>query len=104
MSLAVLSFVNLSRQDAFLSVRDATGELQFVAIVAPGSVLRQATTAGWKWNLVANDSIEFSAQDKNTVYLISGTGVHEVTDAQMLVVKSEASAADFDFPSVIGGG
>lgn len=104
MKLAILSFVNLSRNDAFLSVEDETDELQFVAKIAPGSVARQATAKGLKWHVTASDSFEIKATDHNTVYLIGTNGTYLVNTTSAVESDSGASPTDLEFPANIGGG
>lgn len=104
MNLAILSFVNLSRSDAYLSVEDASGELQFVAKILPGTVSRQATAVGLKWNVIASDSYSINADDKNQVYLIGSNGVYAVSGATALTAESGAKPTDAEFPIWIGGG
>jgi hypothetical protein len=104
MSLTVLIFVNLSRQDAHIWALDGEGENQFVATLAPGDTLRQLSAPTQKWNVVTGDNFEFAAGNKNTVYLIGSTGVYHVTGAAPLPTESGAIPADFDFPSYGGGG
>ncbi len=104
MQLAILSFVNLSRQDAFLSVEDTTGEMQFVAKITPSTVSRQATVEGLKWHITASDSFEITAADHNAVYLIGTNGTYLVATASPLESDSGAKPTDLEFPGWVGGG
>ncbi len=104
MNLAILSFVNLGRSDAYLSVEDASGELQFVAKILPGTVARQASASGLKWNVIASDSYQISADDKNQVYLIGSNGVYAVAGTEPLTAESGVKPTDSEFPTYIGGG
>lgn len=104
MKVVILNFVNLSRQDAYLSVADASGEVQSVGKILPGEVSRQATVEGLVWTVVGSDSYPITASDKNRVYIIGSQGVYEVRDAKPLTAESGAVAADFDFPAAGAGG
>lgn len=101
MKPVILNFVNLSRQDAFLSVGDSTGEPQSVGKILPGEVSRQATVEGLTWTVVGSDSYQITAADKNRVYIIGSQGVYEVQNARALTAESGAPPVDFDFP--VGG-
>lgn len=101
MKIAILNFVNLSRQDAYLSVGDGSGEPQPVGKILPGQVSRQATVEGLVWTVVGNDSYQITASVKNRVYIIGSQGVYEVREAKPLTAESGAAAADFDYP--VGG-
>lgn len=104
MGVTVVSFVNLGRQDAFLSAADAGGEPHFVARISPGQAVRQAAMPGSKWMVVANDNYPITAGAASQVFLISGGGVYMVENAKAVPAESGAAPADIDFPSIIGGG
>jgi predicted phage gp36 major capsid-like protein len=99
----ILSFVNLSRQDAFLSVADGSGDLVFVARLAPGQAARQVSASGQEWNVVASDSYQITAGDSNRAYLISATGVHEVSSTRAIASESGVAIDDDDFQGYGGG-
>lgn len=104
MALVILSFVNLSRQDAFLSVGEANGEQQYVIRLAPGQATRQSAAAGQTWSVVASDTFQIPAPDKNRVYLISASGIYRVETTTSLASESGVSMDDPDFRGEIGGG
>jgi hypothetical protein len=104
MSLTVLIFVNLSSQDAHIWAVEPEGASQFVARLAPGATLRHLSPPEQKWNIVASDSYELQADDKNRVYIIGAAGVYRVESVNALAADSGASPSDFDFPHQGGGG
>lgn len=104
MSLTVLIFVNLSSQDAHIWAVGENGANQFVARLAPGSSLRHLSAPGQKWSIVASDSFEIEADDKNSVFIIGASGAYRVESVKPLTADSGASPADFDFPSQGFGG
>jgi hypothetical protein len=104
MSHTILVFVNLSRQDAFVSLIEADGNAIFAAKLAAGQVSRQISTAGEKWSITSSDSFPITASDKNQVYLIGTSGVYEVDAPRAIAPESGAAISDFDFPAYGGGG
>jgi len=103
MSHTILVFVNLSRQDAFVSLVEADGNALFVAKLASAQVTRQISTAGEKWSITASDVFPLTAGDQNRVYLIGANGVYEVDAPHPLAPESGAKPTDFDFPAFGGG-
>lgn len=101
MSLSVLIFVNLGRQDAYVWAVENDTPTQFVGKLASGDTLRHLSTGGQKWNVVAGESFDVPASDKNRIYIIGTAGVYEVEHVRALVADSGAIPADFDFP--VGG-
>lgn len=101
---AILSFVNLSQQDAFLWVAGADGELQFVAKIASGQMSRQASAAGTVWSVVTADTYQISAGDANRAYLISARGVFQVTATQAVAPEGGTASDDSGFRGDIGSG
>jgi len=101
---AVLSFINLSQQDAFLSVADGAGDAQFVAKIPSGHVSRQASAAGTTWNVVTGDSFQITAGDANRAYLISSRGVFEVTATRGVAPEGGGAVMDTDYQGQIGHG
>ena len=104
MSLTVLVFVNLSRQDAHIWALEHDGDTQFVAKLGSGDTLRHLSSVGQRWSIVASDNFEFAATDKNRVYLIGSAGVYEVDHTRALAAESGAIPSDFDFPGSGGMG
>lgn len=104
MSLTVLVFVNLSRQDAHLWAVGADGVTQFAATLASGGAVRQLSAPEQKWTIVSEENYTLTATDKNRVYFIGSSGVYEVDQPKPLTAESGAVPADFDFPSYSGGG
>lgn len=104
MSLTVLIFANLSSQDAHIWAVGADGSNQFVARLAPGATLRHLSAPAQKWSIVANDSYEVVADDKNRVFIVGAGGVYQVDSVKALAAESGTAPADFDFPSYGGGG
>ncbi|HZQ08433.1 MAG TPA: hypothetical protein VFD70_17755 [Anaerolineae bacterium] len=102
--MAVISFINLGQQDAFLSVGDASGDIQFVAKIASGHVSRQASSAGTTWTVVAGESFQIIAGDANRAYLISSRGVFEVTSTRAVAPEGGSAALDTDYQSEMGHG
>lgn len=103
MSYTILVFVNLSRQDAFVSLVEPDGNAIFAAKLASGQVARQISTAGEKWSITASDVFPLTVGDKHRVYLIGTAGVYEVDAPRPLPPESGAKPTDFDFPSFGGG-
>jgi hypothetical protein len=104
MSLTVLIFANLSRQDAHLWVAEEDGTNQFVARLAPGATVRHLSAPKQKWSVVADETFNLEASDKNRVYLIGSAGVYEVDHTRPVPAEGGAVPADFDFPGMGGGG
>jgi hypothetical protein len=104
MNSVTLVFVNLSRQDAHIWAVQEDGDTQFLARLGSGESVRQLSTTGAKWSIVAGDSYPIAVGDKNRVYLIGSSGVYEVENAHGLTAESGAIPADFDFPAYGGGG
>ena len=104
MSLTVLIFVNLSNQDAHIWAVGENGANQFVARLAPGVALRHLSAPGQKWSIVASDSFEVEADDKNRVFIVGTSGAYRVESVKSLTADSGAAPSDFDFPSFGGGG
>lgn len=104
MSLSVLIFVNLSRQDAHIWALEHDGSTQFVAKLNSGDTLRHLSAVGQKWSIVTGDNYELAAAEQNQVFLIGSSGVYLVDHTRAIAAESGAIPADFDFPGVGGGG
>lgn len=98
----VISFVNLGRQDAFLSVSDAEGAMVFIGKLASGQTTRQYTPVGAVWSIVTGGSSQVTAEAGEHVCLINERGVELVGETRVL--QSQGGTADVDFPAHIGGG
>lgn len=104
MSLSVLIFVNLGRQDAHVWALAQDGDTQFAAKLASGASTRLLSTAEQKWSVVAGENYEIPAANKNRVFIIGAGGVYEIDHTRAVAADSGAIPADFDFPAGgIGG-
>lgn len=99
----VLNFVNLGRQDAFVSVSGADGSLSFIARLASGQATRQYTPVGGVWSVVTAGSYQVTAQDGEQVCLITERGV-EMVEQRRALTSDGGTSTDVDFPIQIGGG
>jgi hypothetical protein len=104
MSQTILIFANLGRQDAHIWVAEEDGTNQFVAKLASGATLRHLSMPGQRWNVVAEETYEVRATDKNRVYLIGSAGLYEVDHTRAVPSDGGTVPADFDFPGMGGGG
>ncbi len=104
MSLSVLIFVNLSRQDAHVWAVEQDGDTQFAAKLAAGASHRLLSAADQKWSVVAGESYDIPASDKNRIFIIGSGGVYQVDHTQGLAADSGAIPADFEYPTSGGGG
>lgn len=104
MSLAVLIFVNLGRQDAQVWAVEAGGDTQFAAKLASGASVRLLSAADQKWSVVAGESYEIAASDKNRIFIVGAGGVYETDRMKGVTAESGAVPADFDYPGLGGGG
>lgn len=104
MSLSVLIFVNLGRQDAHVWAVEENGDTQFAAKLGSGESVRLLSAARQKWNVVAGESYDISASDKNRIFIIGSGGVYQVDHTQAIAAESGAIPSDFDYPSSGGGG
>lgn len=104
MSLSVLIFVNLGRQDAHIWAVEQDGNTQFAAKLGSGASLRLLSPAEQKWSVVAGENYEIPASDKNRVFIVGSGGVYHVDQTQGLAAESGVIPPDFDFPGMGGGG
>jgi hypothetical protein len=100
----ILVFVNLGREHAFVSVSDDQGVPQLAAALGVGDSARQFAAVGSTWSVVAKETYQITAGDKNRVYLIGSGGLYEVENVRGLAAESGASSTDFDLPAMGGGG
>lgn len=100
----ILAFVNLGREHAFVSATDADGVPQLVAALGVGQSTRQYAPVGSTWSVVAQDTFQLTAGDKNRVYLIGSSGMYEVESTRGLKPESGAAPADLDLPAFGGSG
>jgi hypothetical protein len=99
MSLAVLIFVNLGRQDVHVWAVEGDGDMQFAAKLASGASIRLLSPAEQKWSVVAGESYEIAASDKNRIFIVGAGGVYEADRMKGLTAESGAIPADFDYPA-----
>ncbi len=104
MSLSVLIFVNLARQDAHVWAVEPDGDTQFAAKLVSGASVRLLSTLHQNWSVVAGESYAIPASDKNRIFIIGSGGVYQVDHTQAISAESGAIPADFDYPSSGGGG
>lgn len=104
MSLSVLIFVNLGRQDAHIWAVEPDGDTQYAAKLAAGASLRTLSPAHQKWSVVIGESYEIPASASNRVFIIGSGGVYEVDHTRAVAAESGAIPADFDFPGSSGMG
>lgn len=100
--MSIVTLVNLSRADAFVSVAEGGADMRFVTALAPGQAARQATAAGQSWSVVAGDSYIVPPADRNQVFLITANGVYLVESTRAVTSEGGIAIPDPDFPSIGG--